>query len=210
MARVATAVESLGFDCAAKLTDERVKKAYEAGYRFVVRYVGLGPNPHPGDLDRKELDLILDAGLALMVVQHVRYPGWHPNKSLGRQDGATAALFARMAGYADGAQLWLDAEGMASKTTLQDAVDYVEAWTAVVKSTHAPGIYVGYGTPFTAADLWRLTVDRYWSDYGPRKVEKRGFCIKQMIGNLPAFGIRIDPDWLKPDDLGGLPKWMVK
>jgi len=43
------------------------------------------------DLSAAEALNVLNAGLALMPVQHVRRAGWVPNKALGASDGVHAA-----------------------------------------------------------------------------------------------------------------------
>lgn len=54
------------------------------GYKFCIRYV-----PHANqadvseDLTSEEAEAILDAGLALMVVQHVRHENWEITHGLG-------------------------------------------------------------------------------------------------------------------------------
>jgi hypothetical protein len=71
-------VDALGFDTDAKLTLDTAKELKKT-YRFCLRYVSRQNKEQLGDLDNKEVKAILDAGLALMVVQHVHSEeGWWP------------------------------------------------------------------------------------------------------------------------------------
>jgi len=55
-------------------------------------------------------------------------------------------------------------------------------------------------------------VHAYFSDFGAREVAKRGFCIKQLAGNvsLPGVPFWVDPDRIMADNEGGYPMWMIK
>lgn len=209
MGRAQLAYDAVGFDTAGKMTPQLARAAYDAGFRFVGRYVGLSLHTL-GDLDADEVAIIENAGLALLVIQHVRAPNWNPSGHLGANDGMIALQNARDAGYAEGAHLTLDLEGVRAFTKGQDVIDHVNAWADAVKPSYPAMLYVGYGTILTLTPdelFHKLTVARYWSDYGDRHVSERGFTVKQLCGDAPFLGTRIDVDLLQADSLGGRPIW---
>jgi len=71
-----------GFDTDDTLDLAKAKLFYQSGYRFCLRYLSLSQETTK-DLNQKEAKAILDAGLALMPVQHVLYKGWTPSATLG-------------------------------------------------------------------------------------------------------------------------------
>ena len=198
-----------GVDCSQKLTANELfafKLQSAICVRFVVRYVFFGP-PRPGDLDLSETQTVLDAGLTLLVVQHVRDHDWSPSKQLGDSDGGWAAKNAEAAGYPPGLGLHiaLDLEGVAAASWGAPTIEHAETWcSAVLAGGYRPVIYVGYKCGLTPQQLYDLpNVDRYWSDAGPRSVVTRGFCMKQHA-EITMAGIFVDPDHHSPDALNGV------
>ena len=171
---------------------------------WVMRYVFFGP-PHAGDLTLAETGAILDAGLALVVVQHVRSPGWTAGPQLGASDGQWAARNAGVAGYAPGMGLFLvcDLEGV--KNSGQAVAEHVDAWCqAVIAGGYAPALYVGYDCGLSPSELYDLPhVSRYLSDDANRTVAVRGTCALQYPEvTLSGVGT-VEPDHAHPDALGG-------
>jgi Domain of unknown function (DUF1906) len=181
-----------------------------AGYLGVIRYVPLPENEATADIDAVELQAILGAGLGLLLVQHPRYPGWNPSTENGATDAATAIDFARAAGYAKGAHIFLDLEGIAAAATAEATIVFANAWAAaIVNSEYLAGCYVGYDVPLTAVQLYDLhDVNTYWSDDGQRAVATRGFAMKQGAG-IKIASVSFDPDVVKPDQKGETPMWMT-
>lgn len=207
MGAAVIASDAVGFDTAGKVTPALARAAYDAGFRFVGRYVGLQLHTI-GDLDAEEVAVIEASGLALLAIQHVRAPNWTPSGQLGAFDGTVALRNAQAAGYAEGAHLTVDLEGIRAFVRGQDVIDYVNAWALAVKSAYPAMLYVGYGVVLTPDELFhKLTVARYWSDYGDRAVTERGFTLKQVCGDVAFLGTRIDVDLLQADSLGGRPVW---
>ena len=171
---------------------------------FVWRYVFFG-SPRPGDIDKAERDIILAAGLALLLVQHVRNPGWVASGDTGEADGRVAAANAIKADYPAGVGLSLamDLEGV--RNSGQPVFEHCKRWGQAVRDGgFSPVLYVGYAAGLTPAQLYQIpTIDRYWSDYGPRAVDRRGFCCKQYAQQTSTAGFFIDPDHAFPDALGG-------
>jgi Rv2525c-like, glycoside hydrolase-like domain len=198
----------VGCDTSAKLTRavaQGLAAATWAGQplRFVFRYVPIVDGPAPGDIDAGERAAILDAGLWLGLVQHVCDRSWVASVGTGNGDGQRAAAAAQAAGYLAGAHLALDLEGCASVGPVVAA--YVEAWAAVVLAEgFTPLLYVGYAAGLSATQLyqWLPSVKAYWSDYGPRAVDPRGFVCKQSA-QVQIAGVLVDPDRASADRLGG-------
>lgn len=208
----------IGFDTDTKLAPAVCAALRSYGYRFAVRYLSIGPDCAPGDLDRDEMLAITNAGLGLMAVQHVRLPGWQPVRALGMYDGANAATHALNAGIIAGVSVWNDLEEVQQPYVSQNIIDYLEAWyDQVRRPAYLPGQYVGANCGLTGEQLWSLSVTRYWRGAGvtPPDIPNRGYCMMQSLvlddsGNeMPVARISIDRDVARKDMLGGLPVMMV-
>ena len=79
-----------GFDCNTTLTASLARAFYKQGYKFCFRYLS-HETESAQDLSELEATDILNSGLAVMPVQHVRLHGWSPDQNLGQQDGQDAA-----------------------------------------------------------------------------------------------------------------------
>jgi hypothetical protein len=135
----------VGFDTDTSLSSETVKKFTNDGYKFCIRYVSIGPQELPRDLTYDEAKTILEAGLALMPVQHVRFRGWMPGESLGRTDGGNTARHMQAIGFPQGVNSWCDLEGVSPSASPQDIIAYCDAWhDAVSAAGYIPGLYVGW------------------------------------------------------------------
>jgi hypothetical protein len=77
----------IGFDTAERLDAARAKQFYNQCYCFCVRYVSHDETvaSQYEDLTQEEGQIIIDAGMALMVVQHPLRAGWTPSVDLGRK-----------------------------------------------------------------------------------------------------------------------------
>jgi hypothetical protein len=71
-----------GFDADTVISADIAQQFKQAGYAFCARYLSLSDGQEAGDLSNSEALAILNAGLALVAVQHVPEPGWVPRKSL--------------------------------------------------------------------------------------------------------------------------------
>jgi hypothetical protein len=80
-----------GFDSDTTIVPATASALFAAGFRFAVRYLSRTEPQNPSDLGNDEAQAILNAGLALMAVQHSPLPGWAPTTALGEQYGQTAA-----------------------------------------------------------------------------------------------------------------------
>ena len=204
-----TLPECWGFDTNTKLNAKTAQNLTRAPLpngnvsKFCWRYVSLS-NPLPGDLDIEERDAILNAGLTLLLVQHVNYPGWFAAATLGSSHGQAAAAHAKLVEYPQGAHLACDLEGVNDESTPAQVIDYVNGWCrAVIAAGYLPCLYVGYACGLTPQQLWELPlVSRYWSDFGKRNVANRGFTCVQSP-QVTVAGVQVDPDHAMPDKLGG-------
>jgi hypothetical protein len=208
-----------GFDLNQPLTPETARWFMNKGFRFVCRYV---PRVTMAayDVSRAERDIILTAGLGLMLVQHVEKEGWTPSPEKGTAYGLAAAAHAQRVGYPLGGMVWLDLEGLHA---LKDQVDvpaaltikYCNNWyAAVAKAGFTPGVYIGWHCGLTAHDqYYRLRFEHYWFAYnldGRFHTAIRG---AQMLQGEAHEGLvpsgwapnEIDTNVVQRDHLGGLP-----
>ena len=179
------------------------------GYKSVIRYLPLPGVDPKGDIDAAEIDAILNAGLAVLLVQHVRFAGWNPAKFSGKTDALEAIEFAQAAGYLQGAHIYLDLEGISG--TSAATKQFAEDWSAaVVQTGFSAGCYVGFNVPLNAVQLYDLhNFHTYWAAPGPRSIATRGFAITQKTPAITIGGVNFDADTLQADKLGDTPFWMV-
>jgi hypothetical protein len=76
-----------GFDANSVLNRHTCEAAKARGFDFCIRYVSRQDVQPVGDLSEAEANVILDAGLALMPVQHVAPKNWSPSQALGTRNG---------------------------------------------------------------------------------------------------------------------------
>jgi hypothetical protein len=207
-----------GFDVDAPLTAAAARAFRDRGYHFCVRYVGRTAMNPARDLSHREARTILDAGLALMIVQHVLNPGWLPSRALGAEYGANAARFTGQIGVPAGVSVWCDLEGVSDDATAFDVIQYCNAWHHAVRDAgYAPGLYVGDSPGLGATQLYRdLAFRHYWGAYNVNADQEplpRGWQLKQRVGTSGTVaGITTetyDDDITRVDMLGGRPFWLT-
>ena len=212
-----------GFDSDTVISAALAQQCYALGYKFCLRYLSLDEES-PGDLSAQEAADILNSGLALMPVQHVREPGWFPTQSLGQQDGGTAVLNAQNVGFPAGVNVWCDFDGAVSVTQLQNVIGYCEAWyEAVQAGGYVPGLYVGAGAVLNGQQLDDLPFQHYWrSASNVPDIPNRSYQLIQFSptisinGVMVQFqapptstkGVQIDLDFTQNDNLGGQSQWL--
>lgn len=165
---------ALGFDVNHPLTAAQARSARRAGFRFCIRYVPrleLAVNPiGDGDITEHEADAILDAGLSLVLVQHVSNPGWTASAAKGMRFGRNAAIYAAACGFPvihgeePRVSLFLDLEEVNLSSGSEAIVAFCNEWyEAVWDSGFEPGIYVGSKNGLNAQQLFQDTPFRqYW------------------------------------------------
>lgn len=200
-----------GFDANQILSAADAANLKSKGYQFCIRYIPRMASLASGNLTNAEAVDILNAGLALMVVQHVALPGWVPNTSLGTAYGSHAATYAKgVVGLPAGVNVWCDLEGVAVGTAAADVIAYCQAWYyAVHAAGYIPGVYVGYDTILTPQQLYSdLSFQHYWRAYNGPQVAHRGFQLLQHV-QKSVDGILIDPNTTQTDDLGNAVQWLI-
>lgn len=198
----------VGFDCDSKISEEAAVGLFQAGFQSATRYVPLPGNSGAGDIDASEATLILNAGIDLRLIQHVRTPGWIPNVTLGTLDARAAVMAAQAAGYQPGATLWCDVEGVSGAAAASTLVGYLTSWaSATLAAGYKAGLYVGAGVPLTSMQLFKLYgFDQYWRGANVKlDVATRGYAVTQLWTPVTMFGVELDVDITAPDMLGGLP-----
>jgi hypothetical protein len=203
-----------GFDTNQQISSSAAAAFREHGYRFCLRYVRRGQeNDH--DLSPEEAQTIIDAGLALMPVQHVESEkSWVPTPEKGAAYGKTGALDCNRIGIPPGVTVWCDLEGVALGTPAQDVIDYCNNWHAAVASEgYVPGLYVGSRAGLTASQLYKsLRFTHYWGAYNLNSDEVpivRKLQMKQAerkpADKVPGFIVDFQTDTIRTDALGGRP-----
>lgn len=206
---VKQAIPCNGFDVNQQLSISQAAAFKNAGMEFCIRYIPRTADLIKGNLTATELEWILEAGLSVMVVQHVPLPNWNPTAELGTQYGAYAAQYAAEIGLPQGVNIWLDLEEVAASTHPEDVIEYCQCWHGAVKSKgYIPGLYVGYGTNLSPNQLYyQLSFQHYWRAYNGSEVQVRGFQIVQST-QKELNGIFYDPNVIQKDKLGDLPIWL--
>lgn len=208
MARSLTRAGGIVVDTNWRPTAEQAHAMYAAGARAIFRYVFFGP-PRPGDLDEVELEMLLDARLTVLIVQHVRNPSWIASADQGDADGAVACANAEKAGYSlDGGQLSLalDMEGVGNPGPMSQA--HALAWCASVRAAgYSPVVYLGYDSGLSTVGLEALAkVGRvaWWCDFA--EVDQRpkppspGYALHQHAQSVLG-GVTVDVDEVLLDDV---------
>jgi len=199
-----------GFDINHKVTAADAQIFKNAGYDFCIRYIPRTAALADGNLTNGEATDIVNAGLALMAVQHVALPGWAPTAALGTAYGAYAADYcSQIVGLPQGVNIWCDLEGVAPATPAANVIAYCQAWyQAVDAAGYIPGIYVGYDTLLSPQQLYNsLSFRHYWRAYNGPQVAVRGFQLVQKL-QVRVNGFDIDPDVVHTDNMGGIPRWL--
>jgi hypothetical protein len=202
----------LGFDADTPIKADVARQFYNGGYRFCLRYISLGGAESSGDLTAEEAEGILNAGLALMPVQHVRKAGWMPDGSSGAEYGAHAGSHAQSIGFPAGVNVWCDVEGISSSAAAADVIAYCDAWyDAVLATGYVPGLYVGANSILNGEQFSRLKFQHYWKSASKvPDLPGRGYQMIQTLVEHPVYGISIDKDETRTDSKGGQAKWLKR
>ena len=201
-----------GFDVNSVLNRRTCEAAKARGFAFCIRYVSRQDVQPKEDLSEIEASIILDAGLALMPVQHVAPENWSPSQALGTRNGKNAAKHAQQIGFPEGVNVWLDLEGAKASTPHETMIAYCNAWFAEIEEAgFVPGVYVGARAILTGNELfWRLTTKHYWRS-GSRvpDIPHRGYqLIQTIIRNDKIDGVAIDRNLTKNDSFGSAVLWL--
>jgi len=198
-----------GFDCNTTLPASLARAFYKQGYKFCFRYLSR-ETESAHDLSELEATDILNSGLAVMPVQHVRRQGWSPDQNLGQQDGQNAAQNAQLVGFPAGVSVWCDLEEVNRAAQAQDVIDYCEAWyEAVQAGGYVPGVYVGARALLTGQQLADLSFQHYWrSQSRVPEIPNRGYQLIQLFPSIEINGVSVDIDIAQDDEKGGQAPWL--
>jgi hypothetical protein len=202
-----------GIDTNTVMEDSHCRAAKARGFSFCLRYVSRGDRAQAGDLHESEARTILNAGLALMPVQHVARPGWSPTKSLGSTYGRNAAAHVLAIGFPAGVNVWLDLEGVKRSSSHAAVIEYCNAWIAEIElAGFVPGVYIGARAILTGDEIfWRLRARHFWRS-GSRvpDVPHRGYqLIQKIIKNDKIDGVEIDRNLTVNDNFGQSVLWLA-
>jgi Domain of unknown function (DUF1906) len=204
----------LGFDLDQPVTAQSAQTFYARGFRFCVRYLTRSSDEeNSGDLTRSEAEIILNAGFALMAIQHVAPKNWLPSGGLGEVYGGNAVKNAQQVGLPPGVNVWLDLEGIRGDTPRQDVIDYCNAWFASVGAAgYSTGIYVGDSVIISPDDLyWNLKTKHYWkSGSNVPDVPNRGYQLIQRIPPNADDQKNVDTDLTRNDSFGDTVQWLTR
>src|SRR5215831_19777119 len=194
----------LGLDTDGIVTPAKAADFFARGLRYCIRYVSRVAKQGPDDLSAAEALDILNSGLALMPVQHVRDSGWIPSAELGASDGVHAAYHAFVIGFPRGVNVWCDLEGVSQDSPAQQVVNYCNAWyDAVVAAGYVPGLYVGADAILDGQALrFRLKFAHYWKSLSNvPEIVGRGYQMVQSAEQI-VDDISLDQDRTQVDSLG--------
>ena len=183
------APRALGLDCAWEIKPALAEWFASIGIRYAVRYIdrkypGRGGPSWLDYLTRGELNILLDAGLSVGVVQRAKFRGKdYLSSEYGRDMGRAAALNATRLRLPSGVTVWCDAEWTDEPTATQIR-EYLNGWSSeVAREGYAPGLYVGAGCapPMSPAQLYKLPrYKSYWQSVSQvSNVATRGYCLVQ-------------------------------
>jgi hypothetical protein len=201
----------LGFDTDGIVTAAKAADFFVRGFRYCIRYVSRVAKQGPDDLSSAEALDILNSGLALMPVQHVRDSGWIPSAQLGGSDGVHAVYHAFIIGFPPGVNVWCDLEGVSQDTPAQLVISYCNSWyDAVAAAGYVPGLYVGADAILDGRALrFRLKFTHYWKSLSNvPEIVGRGYQMLQSAEQT-VDGISIDQDRTQIDLLGDKVLWLA-
>src|SRR6266436_1320591 len=183
------------------------RELINAGHSFCIRYIPRAQGSNSGgNLSNIEAVTILNAGLALMVVQHVANEGWSTNAALGTAYGSYAASYCKdVVGLPPGVNVWLDLEGINPSAAKADVIAYCQTWFNEVKAAgYVPAIYIGWQVIINNQDAYyNLPFAHYWKAYNADVTPAvRGY---QMIQGTQVSinGVEVDPNTVHTDNKGG-------
>jgi hypothetical protein len=193
-----------------------------AGYDFCVRYVPREETAKTVDFDLRaeEADFLLDAGFALMAVQHFKSDaGWVPSGDLGKRYGEFAARWARnRVGFPDDVTIFCDLEAVATGVPTKDVLDFCLEWHGQVEDAgYSAGLYLGDRAKLSGKVIAdNLPFAHYWLAFNESfQIPGRGFQMKQQavpksspLRPAAAKGFRFQADRVQPDEQGGTVRWL--
>src|ERR1700679_2183468 len=156
-----------GFDYNAQISVVQAAALKSAGMDFAFRYVPLNAADKAGHITNDEFQVLIFAGLAVMLVQNVDAPPWSPTAALGTSHGAYAASYAKAIGYPSEGPIYCDLEMVSSGSVSADVIAHLNNWMDEVSAAgYVGGLYVGYQPGLTAGQLYSdIKTKSYWAAY---------------------------------------------
>lgn len=212
---VGAPVGALGCDTTHRLSVDDVKTLVQNGFKFCVRYVNYPEGSitgHGGWLTSDEAKLILDGGLALMVVQAAMKGTVTADNGTAR--GKQAADSCLAIGLPSRVNVWLDLESVNG-----DIFGYANNWyTEVANHGYVPGVYVGANVIGPRGHLvteQELSIDlrfqHYWRSCSQVPDVERRYQMIQLYPpkrSLDQLGFEIDIDVTLGDFKAGSVQWL--
>ncbi len=191
-------VGARGTDSVTLITATSAAAFKASGIDFVIQYLG--------SLTPQGVQDIVGAGLALMVVTYA-----------DKFNGAQTVAELRTLGLPEGCTVWLDVESIGPSVTVESLTNQINDWAAAVKAAgFMPGLYVGVGAQLTSAELYQLSVVRYWHSLsivldrnGAPAAPACGWSMFQLYPTTTWHGVSVDMDFCQQDYHGRLPVWVT-
>ena len=160
----------------------------------------------------EDVSAALGAGLQVQLFQGYWDPMWaSTSTALSRAHSAIQA--AQAVHYPTGCTLWLDAEGMPSGMSAQNWLDWVNAWSKLINSVgYSGGIYLAGTYAASSEQLYANLpyIHHYWQGmHMSKNVDTRGYTVTQDAVDINLFGVLVDKDTVKVDQLHQLPTAMA-
>jgi hypothetical protein len=194
-----------GFDINEPVSAKKAQRFHDQGYRFALRYIGREVMKDH-DLSEAEAKRLLEAGIALMPVQHVESEKkWVPTPDKGTLYGKNAGRFTEELGFPPGVNVWLDLEMVDLTVPPADVIAYCNNWFDQVDAAgYRPGVYVGYRPILSGEELrQRLKFRHYWGAYNVNvRIPGRGWQMKQAENSVHQ------DDFTRVDELGDSVHWL--
>jgi hypothetical protein len=199
-----TAASGIVVDTNTKLSASEAKALRACGVAAVCRYGPLPNNGAGGDLDATEIASITGEGIVVWIIQHPRDPKWNTlSAATGAADAAHILAHCQAIGYAPGATVGLDMEGV--KDPGPSAAAHAKAWVqALLAAGYRALVYIGYCPGMVAMDLEALAIlgdVEFWSDFEAltaHPAPPQGWALHQQPQTTLA-GIGVDRDTVLRD-----------
>jgi hypothetical protein len=188
-----------GIDTVAQLTASNCYALKDASVDYVERYLN---NLTVAEIENN----IFPAGLLLACVSYSRMPRWIPSLLTATSDVSNALYQAKELGIPQGATLIDDLESPGG--TYSDIITYGETEAeGILSGGYDPGVYAGYRTLLTSAELYALPFRKYQHScsrlvdrFGAAVDPSCGWCSFQLYPpNMTLAGLQVDMSFCQND-----------
>jgi hypothetical protein len=203
---------ALGFGTNAHLTADISGKILQSEFAFVSRCLQTESTFPSAGLGSSELQIILAAGLTVIVFQHVASRREGPSAEAGVRDGADAVRAAKALFLPTGTQIWLNIDDFANTSHSGEISDYLFNWfDLVVQDGYVPGLQVGLCACWTNEMLDSLPFNFFWRiGSGSHAYPSSGYCLVQSASPSYIFeDLHYERDVVQLDNHGSRPTWLA-